>query len=77
MKESTTYQAILDEGEAIGIAKGKAEEARKMLLLQGREQFGEPSAKIVALLDALTDLRQLEALVIRLLYVKTGKSYSA
>src|SRR5438270_5708657 len=43
MKESTTYQAILEEGEAIGVAKGKAEgeakgkaeEARKMLLLQG------------------------------------------
>jgi hypothetical protein len=66
MKESVTYQAILEEGEAIG----KAEEARKMLLLQGREQFGEPSAKIVALLDAVTDLGRLEALAIRLLHVK-------
>ena len=75
MKESTTYQAILEEGKAEGVAKGvatgKAEEARKMLLLQGRDRFGEPSAKIVALLDALTDLRQLEALVIPLLHVKT------
>ena len=51
MKESTTYQAILEEGKA----EGKAEGTRKMLLLQGREQFGEPSAKIVALLDAVTD----------------------
>jgi hypothetical protein len=67
MKESVTYQAILEEGEAIG----KAEEARKMLLLQGRDRFGEPSAKIVALLDAVTDLGRLEALVIRLLHVKT------
>jgi hypothetical protein len=67
MKESVTYQAILEEGEA----KGKAEEARKMLLLQGREQFGEPSANIVALLDAVTDLGRLEALAIRLLHVKT------
>ena len=75
MKESVTYQAILEEGEAIGVAKGKAEgkaeEARKMLLLQGRDRFGEPSAKIVALLDAVTELRRLEALVIRLLHVKT------
>jgi predicted transposase YdaD len=71
MKESTTYQAILEEGEAIGEAKGKAEEARKMLLLQGRERFGEPSAKVVALLDAVTDLSRLEALLIRLLHVKT------
>ena len=75
MKESTTYQAILEEGKAegraIGIAKGKAEEARKMLLLQGRDRFGEPSAQIVALLDAVTDLGRLEALAIRLLHVKT------
>ena len=75
MKESTTYQAILEEGEAIGVAKGeakgKAEEARKLLLLQGREQFGEPPAKIVAQLDALTDLVRLEALMVRLLHVKT------
>src|SRR3984957_18836364 len=52
MKESVTYQAILEEGEVIGVAKGeakgKAEEARKMLLLQGHDRFGEPSAKIVA-----------------------------
>jgi hypothetical protein len=63
MKESVTYQAILGEG--------KAEEARKMLLLQGRDRFGEPSAKIVALLDAVTDLARLEALGLRLLHVKT------
>jgi predicted transposase YdaD len=71
MKESVTYQAILDEGEAIGVAKGKAEDARKLLLLQGRERFGEPSAKIVALLDAVTDLGRLEALLLRLLHAKT------
>lgn len=71
MKESTTYQAILEEGKAEGVTKGKAEEARKMLLLMGREQFGEPSARIVALLDAVTDLGQLEALGLRLLHVKT------
>ena len=67
MKESSTYQAILQEGKA----EGKAEEARRMLLLQGRDRFGEPSAKIVALLDAVTDLGGLEALGLRLLRVKT------
>jgi len=71
MKESVTYQAILKEGRSIGVAKGKAEEARKLLLLLGREQFGEPSARIVALLDAMTDLGRLKALAIRLLHVKT------
>jgi hypothetical protein len=71
MKESSTYQAILEEGKAEGIAQGEAKEARRMLLLQGRDRFGEPSAKIVALLDAVTDLDRLEALGLRLLHVKT------
>lgn len=79
MKESSTYQAILAEGLAEGKAEGKAEgeaigkaaEARRMLLLQGRDRFGEPSAKIMASLDAMTDLSQLEALAVRLLHVKT------
>jgi hypothetical protein len=71
MKESVTYQAILEEGEAIGEAKGKADEARKLLMLLGRDRFGEPSAKIVAHLGALTDLGRLEALMTRLLHAKT------
>src|SRR5262249_40193981 len=56
MKESVTYQAILEEGEAIGEAKGKAEEARKLIFLQGREKFGEPSAEAEAALNALSDV---------------------
>ena len=71
MKESVTYQAILQEGRAEGRAEGEADEARKLLLLQGRDQFGEPSAKIVARLDTVTDLGRLEALVLRLRHVKT------
>lgn len=63
MKESVTYQAILEEGGA--------NEARKLLLLQGRDRFGEPSAKIKAFLDAVTDLDRLEALMLRMLHVKT------
>jgi predicted transposase YdaD len=71
MKESVTYQAILSEGEAKGEAKGKAEgetnEARKILLLQGRSRFGEPSAEMIAALNGLTDVHQLEALTVSLL----------
>jgi predicted transposase YdaD len=63
MKESATYQAILREGEA----KGEANEARKMLLLQGRSRFGEPSPEVVAALQALTDVSRLEDLGVRLL----------
>ncbi len=63
MRESVTYQAILKEG--------RLEEVRNILLLQGRDRLGEPSAKIIALLFAETDLARLEALAIRLLHVKT------
>jgi len=63
MRESVTYQAILKEG--------RLEEVRNILLLQGRDRLGEPSAKILALLFAETDLSRLEALAIRLLHVKT------
>ena len=62
MKESVTYQAILEEGEA----RGEAKEARKILLLLGRDQFGEPSADVLAALDALVDVSRLEELTVRL-----------
>ena len=63
MRESVTYQAILKEGRLEGV--------RNILLRQGRDRFGEPSAEIIALLFAETDLGRLEALAIRLLHVKT------
>ncbi len=66
MKESVTYQAILDEGRAEGIAKGKAEEARRILRMQGENLLGEPSAEAIAALDAMTDVQKLEDLIMRL-----------
>ena len=44
MRESTTYQAILDEGRA----EGQAAEARKLLLRLGRKHLGEPDAAVEA-----------------------------
>ncbi len=38
MKESVTYQAIVEEG----VAKGELRGARRILLLSGEEQFGVP-----------------------------------
>jgi predicted transposase YdaD len=66
MKESVTYQAILEEGEAKGEAKGRAEEARRILLLLGRDQLGELSAKEQAAVDAVDDVNRLEELTVRL-----------
>jgi predicted transposase YdaD len=63
--ESVTYQAILEEGAAIGEARGKAKKARKILLLIEREQFAEPSANVQAALNALADVNRLEELTVR------------
>jgi hypothetical protein len=70
MKESSTYQAILAEGEAQGLAKGEklgaVAEARKVLRLLGDEAFGLPDAPTAALIDQLDDLPRLEGMLRRL-----------
>jgi hypothetical protein len=67
MKESVTYQAIIEEGEL----KGKVEEARRILLLLGRDHFGEPSSDVQAALDSLVDVNRLEELTVRLKHVSS------
>jgi predicted transposase YdaD len=71
MEESSTYQAILQEGRTRGITQGKIEgqieEARKILLLQGRNRFGEASPEAEAAVQALTDVQKLEELIVRVL----------
>jgi Domain of unknown function (DUF4351) len=63
MKESTTYQAILREGKA----EGRLEEAKRILLRQGRKRFGHPKAAVKSKIDAIADLAQLERLSDRVL----------
>jgi predicted transposase YdaD len=68
MKSSVTYQAIIEEGRT----EGRAQEARAMILRQGRKKFGRgPTKKHQADLDAITDLARLEALGERLLEVSS------
>ncbi|MHB1423301.1 MAG: hypothetical protein ACYC3I_08915 [Gemmataceae bacterium] len=66
MKESSTYQAILEEGRTEGRTEGQAQgaiaEARKLLRLRGEEAFGPPDARITAALERFNDLTQLEEL---------------
>lgn len=71
MKESVTYQAILREGEAKGLAEGQAKEARRILLLLGRSRFGEPTPEAAAALNALAEVEKLEQLSLRLLQVSS------
>jgi predicted transposase YdaD len=63
MKESVTYQAILEEGEAKGMIAG----ARQLLIELGSDRFGPPDARTAATLDRIRDLQRLKELGVRLL----------
>jgi predicted transposase YdaD len=69
MRESTTYQAILEEGRAEGISQGRLDGFRELVLLLGTNQFGPPAPEVQAALDGITDVARLEALGVRLLRV--------
>jgi hypothetical protein len=73
MKDSDTYQAILDEGRV----EGRVEEAKKILLLQGWKRFGVPDAPTRAALEALTEPEQLERLSERLVDVASWEELLA
>lgn len=66
MKESSTYQAILEEGRQEGRSEGAVAEAKKVLRLQGNKTFGAPDDRITAALERINDLAQLEDLLERL-----------
>jgi hypothetical protein len=78
MKESSTYQAILQEGlqEGLqkglqkglqqGLAEGAVQEARRLLLRLGTKLLGRPSARAQSALAKIEDLGKLEALIERL-----------
>jgi hypothetical protein len=63
MRESVTYQAILDEG--------RVEELHRMILRLGRERFGEADETIRQTIEAMTDIDALEELSLRLLKVSS------
>jgi hypothetical protein len=75
MRDSLTYQAILEEGRAEGEARGRAEgeargradEARLLLRQLGERRFGPANAEAVAALDRLENLDRLERLSLRVL----------
>ena len=62
MRDSLTYQAILDEGRV----EGRVEEARELLIELGTRRFGPPDARTSAALAAIGDHARLHALVARL-----------
>jgi|SRR5579884_317773 len=61
MKESSTYQAILEEGRG----EGAVAEAKKVLRLLGDDAFGAPDDRTAAAIERLNDLTRLEELLRR------------
>jgi predicted transposase YdaD len=74
MKESSTYQAILEEGRVEGRMEGRMEgrtegavaEAKKVLRLLGEEAFGPAEGRTITSIEEINDLAQLEELLKRL-----------
>ena len=75
MKESSTYQAILEEGrekgEAQGLITGALREARQLLLRLGRKRLGTPSAEVETRIAAIESRDRLEMLHDRVLDVES------
>jgi len=63
MKESSTYQAILEEGRVGGRKEGAIAELKKMLRDIGDGAFGPPDAQTAAALVQLNQLTRLEHLL--------------
>ncbi len=70
MKESVTYQAILEEGRVKGLDQGRDQgriiEAKDVILQLGRKRLGPPEQIILAKIEAMTELGQLKLLIDRL-----------
>jgi hypothetical protein len=69
MRESDTYQAILEEGGVLTL--------HRTLLTLGQERFGKPDAAIRQAVEAITDLKRLDRLVKRLLKVSSWQELLA
>jgi predicted transposase YdaD len=81
MRESSTYQAILAEGRAEGIAEGETQgairEVRKNVLRMGGKRFGAPPASVSQAVEAISDLARLESLLDRVLEVESWEELLA
>jgi len=69
MKESVTYQGILQEGEARGEIRGR----RASLLKLGTNLFGEPEPATQARLQLIDSTDKLDDLILRCVHVSSWK----
>ena len=66
MEESTTYQAILEEGREKGLSQGRHQSLRETLVRLGTKRFGPPSLAIHDEIHAIRDADRLEQLIDRI-----------
>ena len=71
MKESVTYQAIVDEGVEQGLERGRLEEAHRLALRAAARRLGPAPTTAQAALEAVTVLETLESLMDRLFEVES------
>ncbi len=69
MRESSTYQAIIEEGKAEGKAEGQVEALHRSLLRLGQQRFGSPGQRVKSALLGVTDPARLERMMDRILTV--------
>ncbi len=65
-RDSTTYQAILEEGRQDGVIEGQISEARRLLLMLGVNRFGEPDEATRVAFEAIGDVERLERMIQRI-----------
>jgi hypothetical protein len=63
MRESVTYQKVVEEGRV----EGRAQEARRIVARQATQRFGPPDEATRTRLEAIHDTDRLETLADRVL----------
>jgi predicted transposase YdaD len=75
LRDSLTYQAIVEEGRveghAEGLVEGRVEEACELLLALGERRFGPPDERLRAALAGIPDPTRLHTLATRVLDVSS------
>jgi predicted transposase YdaD len=81
MRESVTYQAILEEGrkegEKRGWRRGRIRELHRVILRLGRVRFGEADEAVRQQIEAIRDIDRLEGLTERLVIVSSWQELMA
>lgn len=67
LRESVTYQAILEEGREEGRDDGRLEGERRMVLRLGTAKLGLPPLDVLVAIESISDTSQLERLGLELL----------